>query len=47
VLWLVVDLVGLLAETSLIVVLGRQATGADDAVPDGWPDDGIRRRSRP
>ena len=32
-LWLVICLVGLLAETALIVVLGRRATGAYGALP--------------
>jgi hypothetical protein len=58
VLWLAICLVGLLAETLLIVVLGRQATGAYGALPaDGaestapggalTEDAVVRRRSRP
>jgi len=47
VLWLLICLGGLLAETSLIVVLGRQATGGYGAYPEGEQDAGIRRRSRP
>ncbi|MFL6093909.1 MAG: hypothetical protein ACJ71Y_00500 [Blastococcus sp.] len=46
-LWLVICLVGLLAETALIVVLGRRATGAYGALPAGEQDAGVRRRSRP
>jgi hypothetical protein len=47
VLWLVICLVGLLAETALIVVLGRRATGAYGAIPAEEQDAGVRRRSRP
>ena len=39
-LWLLICLGGLLAETWLIVVLGRQATGADDDPGAGRVDGG-------
>jgi hypothetical protein len=47
VLWLLICLVGFVAETSFIVVLGRQATGADEDPAAGEQDAGISRRSRP
>jgi hypothetical protein len=39
-LWLLICLGGLLAETSLIVVLGRQATGAYEEPEPGVVDGG-------
>jgi hypothetical protein len=47
VLWLLICLVGLVAETSFIVVMGRQVTGDDEDPPTGEQDARIRRRSRP